>query len=253
MHYSVNGGAQLNVSMNQSAGNNSYLINGLSAGNQISYRCTYWDTSAGFARETSLASFTLAAPSSSSQPSSVAPSSSSAASQSSSSLSSSSRSVASSTSSANSSIALGQITPLFNQNTALEPVIQYDRGDALVTRISDRGRDRHAKENHFQAYDHYLTFYWEQRTAAIEIIDYVAKGGTKIAMNVRAEGLLDNAQAENRWWYVGRNTLAEYCGNGVMSASMAPPEIAVSTTTKKTVGTAAKDARFNQATRWSSR
>ena len=226
MHYSVNGGAQLNVSMNQSAGNNSYLINGLSAGNQISYRCTYWDTSAGFARETSLASFTLAAPSSSSQPSSVAPSSSSAAPQSSSSLSSSSRSVASSvassTSSANSSIALGQITPLFNQNTALEPVIQYDRGDALVTRISDRGRDRHAKENHFQAYDHYLTFYWEQRTAAIEIIDYVAKGGTKIAMNVRAEGLLDNAQAENRWWYVGRNTLAEYCGNGVMQRVNGP-------------------------------
>ena len=226
LHYSVNGGGQLNVSMNQSGGNNTYVISGLSAGNQISYRCTYWDTAAGFARETTLASFTFGALSSSSQPSSAAPSSSSIAPSSSSAPSSSvapsSSPVASSSSSVASSIALGNITPLFNQNTALEPVIQYDRGDALVTRISDRGRDRHAKENHFQAYDHYLTFYWEQRTAAIEIVDYVAKGGTKIAMNVRAEGLLDNAQAENRWWYVGRNTLAEYCGNGVMQRVNVP-------------------------------
>jgi CxxC motif-containing protein (DUF1111 family) len=87
----------------------------------------------------------------------------------------------------------------------------------LVTRISDRGRDRHAKENHFQAYDHYLTFYWEQRTAAIEIVDYVAKGGTHVRMNVLAEAKLDDLQAENRWWYIGQNTLAEYCGNGVMN------------------------------------
>jgi CxxC motif-containing protein (DUF1111 family) len=218
--------------MNQTGGNNSYVINGLSAGNQISYRCTYWDTAAGFARETALASYTFAAPSSSSQPSSTPPSSSSIAPSSSSVPSSSvapsssstpsSSPVASSSSSVASSVALGNITPLFDQNTALEPVIQYDRGDALVTRFSDRGRDRHAKENHFQAYDHYLTFYWEQRTAAIEIIDYVAKGGTKIVMKVRAEGLLDNAQAENRWWYVGRNTLAEYCGNGVMDRVNVP-------------------------------
>lgn len=232
LHYAVNGGGQLNVSMNQSGGNNSYVINGLAAGNQISYRCTYWDTAAGFARETALASYTFGSLSSSSQPSStppsssgIAPSSSSAPSSSvapSSSSAPSSSPVASSSSSVASSVALGDITPLFNQNTALEPVIQYDRGDALITRFSDRGRDRHAKENHFQAYDHYLTFYWEQRTAAIEIVDYVAKGGTKIVMNVRAEGLLDNAQAENRWWYVGRNTLAEYCGNGVMQRVNVP-------------------------------
>ncbi|WP_390590934.1 di-heme oxidoredictase family protein [Simiduia litorea] len=112
---------------------------------------------------------------------------------------------------------LGNIAPLFDASTALEPVIQYDRGDALVTRFSDRARDRHAKENHFQAYDHYLTFYWEDRTAAIEIVDYVAKGGTSIRMNVVTENKLDDLQAENRWWYIGMNTLAEYCGNGVMN------------------------------------
>ncbi len=112
---------------------------------------------------------------------------------------------------------MGDIVPLYNQSTPLESVIVYDRGDALVTRISDRGRDRHAKENHFQAYDHYLTFYWEFRTAGIEIIDYVAKGGSSIRMNVKSQWRLHETQAENRWWYLGRNTLAEYCGNGVMN------------------------------------
>ncbi|PCK08239.1 MAG: thiol oxidoreductase [Alteromonadaceae bacterium] len=112
---------------------------------------------------------------------------------------------------------VADITPLYDAFTPLEPVIQFDRGDALVTRISDRGRDRHAKENHFQAYDHYLTFYWEFRTASIEIIDFVAKGGNSIRMNVNTHWRLHETQAENRWWYIGRNTVAEYCGNGVMN------------------------------------
>ncbi|PUA30710.1 MAG: hypothetical protein B0W54_09665 [Cellvibrio sp. 79] len=99
----------------------------------------------------------------------------------------------------------------------LEADIQFDRGDALVTRFSDRARDRHAKENHFQLHDHYLAFYWENRTASVEIIDYVAKGGSGIRMNVTTLSKLDDLQAENRWWYIGKNTLAEFCGNGVMN------------------------------------
>jgi len=114
---------------------------------------------------------------------------------------------------------LGDIVPLFDSNTNLEPAIQFDRGDALVTRIADRGRDRHAKENHFQAYDHFLTFYWEDRTIQLEIVDYIAKGGDSIRMNVKTLNKLDDRQAENRWFYYGRNTLAEYCGNGVMQTN----------------------------------
>ena len=120
-------------------------------------------------------------------------------------------------SSSTSSVSLGNIVPLYNSGTALEPVIQFDRGDALVTRFSDRARDRHAKENHFQLHDHYLPFYWETRTDQIEIVDYVAKGGTTVRMNVLTLGKLDDLQAENRWWYIGNNTLAEFCGNGVMN------------------------------------
>ncbi|WP_281557066.1 di-heme oxidoredictase family protein [Thalassomonas sp. RHCl1] len=113
--------------------------------------------------------------------------------------------------------ALGNIVPLYDETTPLADAITFDRGDALVTRFSDRARDRHAKENHFQAYDHFLSFYWEDRTAAIEIIDYVAKGGSGIEMKVKTLNKLDDQQAENRWWYLGNNTLAEYCGNGVMA------------------------------------
>ena len=112
---------------------------------------------------------------------------------------------------------LGDIVPLFDAQTALENPIVFDRGDALVTRIADRARDRHAKENHFQAYDHYLAFYWEDRTAGIEIVDYVARGGNSIRMNVLSQNKLSDTEAENRWWYMGEHTLAQYCGNGVMN------------------------------------
>ena len=107
------------------------------------------------------------------------------------------------------------ITPLFSAQTEQEPAIQFDRGDALVTRIADRGRDRHAREDEFQAYDHYLTFYWENRTATIEIVDYVAKGGDTIEMTMVTEWPLETF--DNRWWYYGVNTVAEYQDNGAMT------------------------------------
>ena len=114
-------------------------------------------------------------------------------------------------------INLGSIVPLYGTSTVLEPAIQFETADALVTRFTDRARDRHAKENHYQAYDHYLSFYWEFRTAQIEIIDKVAKGGSTIRMNVTIDHPLDDTEAENRWFYIGNNTLAEYCGNGTMN------------------------------------
>ncbi|RYE15269.1 MAG: discoidin domain-containing protein, partial [Sphingobacteriales bacterium] len=131
---------------------------------------------------------------------------------------SSSSSVSSSASSVSSSTAsLGNIVPLYNSSTVLEGAIQFDRGDALVTRIADRGRDRHAKESQFQAYDHFLSFYWEHRTATIEIEDYVAKGGNKIRMNVVTQFRLNDTEAENRWFYRGVGTVAEFCDNEKMT------------------------------------
>ena len=108
------------------------------------------------------------------------------------------------------------ITPLFNASTVLQADSQEDRADALVTRFSDRPRTRHARENQFQSYDHYIPFYFENRSSNIEIIDRVAKGGDSITMNVRTIFPLNQIAAENRWWYTGVNTVAEYAGNGGM-------------------------------------
>ncbi|MEZ4398566.1 MAG: di-heme oxidoredictase family protein [Kofleriaceae bacterium] len=103
------------------------------------------------------------------------------------------------------------IVPLYDATTVLEPGWIEDRGDAIVTRFGDRGRDRHAREDQFQAYDHYLPHYWEARTARMRFVDYVAKGGTTIEVSMVSEWRL--SIAEFRAWYLGRNTVAEYSGN----------------------------------------
>ncbi len=113
--------------------------------------------------------------------------------------------------------ALAEITALFDGSTRLEADTQFDRGDALVTRFSDRPRTRHAREDEFQSYDHYVAFYFENRSSKIEIVDYVAKGGDTIEMNVRSIFPLSTTEAENRWWYEGISTVAQYASNGVMN------------------------------------
>ncbi|HEY0713809.1 MAG TPA: hypothetical protein VGF45_14110, partial [Polyangia bacterium] len=78
---------------------------------------------------------------------------------------------------------LGEIVPLFDPTTKLEREVHFDRGDAIVTRWADRGRDRHAREDQFQSYDHYLPHYWEYRTARYRLVDKVAKGGSTIELS----------------------------------------------------------------------
>ena len=83
-----------------------------------------------------------------------------------------------------------EIVPLFDESTKREPATTEETADALVTRISDRVRDRHARED--GAYDHYLSFYWEERTVTIELIDRVAKGGKEITVNITSLSPLNN-------------------------------------------------------------
>lgn len=103
------------------------------------------------------------------------------------------------------------IVPLFDSTTRLEPEVLFDRGDAIVTRFGDRGRDRHAREDQFQSYDHYLPLYWEHRTARFLFVDYVAKGGTTLDVSFVTEWKL--GPAEFRAWYSGMTTVAQYNGN----------------------------------------
>ena len=110
------------------------------------------------------------------------------------------------------SAAAGDIVPLFDDMTKLEHEVHYEDGDAIVTRWSDRGRDRHAREENFQSYDHWLPHYWVNRTARYILRDHVAKGGTTIDVSWVTEWKLDKLP-EFRAWFSGRGSVAQYYGN----------------------------------------
>ncbi|HEV2693621.1 MAG TPA: MBG domain-containing protein, partial [Verrucomicrobiae bacterium] len=105
----------------------------------------------------------------------------------------------------------GILVPLFDSSTVLEPETSVVTTNALVTYLADRARDRHARESQFMLYDHYLSWYWEQRVAKIQIIDHVAKGGTDIIFNYTTHDQLD--PGEFRTFYRGITTVAEYQNN----------------------------------------
>jgi CxxC motif-containing protein (DUF1111 family) len=122
------------------------------------------------------------------------------------------------------------IVALFNTSTPLEPPTTVDTSTALITYVADRARDRHAREDMFNAYDHYLSWYWEQRVANIEIIDRVGKAGqlTNITFNYVTQDSLN--PAEFRTFFRGINTVAEYHNNQIATlvssnASSTPGEI----------------------------
>lgn len=111
----------------------------------------------------------------------------------------------------------GQIIPLFNASTSLEPATVVVTGTAIITRLGDRGRDRHARESQFKAYDHYLSWYWEHRTVSIEIVDRVAKGGNSITVNITSLWKLDSP--DFRAFFRGIGTVAEYWHNADSTAT----------------------------------
>ena len=108
-------------------------------------------------------------------------------------------------------VRMAAIAPLFDPKNVLEPALVEDMPTALVTRFADRARDRHAREGNFHIYDHYLSWYWEQRTATIEIIDKVAKGGSEIVFNVYPQWAL--SAPEFRAFFRGITTAGEYHTN----------------------------------------
>jgi len=103
--------------------------------------------------------------------------------------------------------------PLFSVATTRQPDSVVETSTAKITYIADRVRDRHAREANFHIYDHYLTFYWEQRVASIEIIDHVAKGGTGITFNYTTLDRLN--PAEFRTFFGGVTTVAQYNNNQI--------------------------------------
>jgi len=103
------------------------------------------------------------------------------------------------------------LVPLYDNATALEPDVVQETDTAIITRFNDRGRDRHAREFMFHIYDHYLSHYWIHRTAEVEIVDKVAKGGKEVIINVTT--LFPLTTSDVRTFYQGEGTLAQYYNN----------------------------------------
>ncbi|MFC4699996.1 di-heme oxidoredictase family protein [Glaciecola siphonariae] len=211
VHYSVNGGAQQNLRMQVVNGRNEYRLDNLNNGDAISYWFTYLQDN-GLAIDSATRQFTLGAgnggggggggqtpPDADGDgvPDSIDQCANTPR--------------GSSVNASGCPINTSNVAPLYNSSTPLEQAISFDRGDALVTRFADRGRDRHAKEDQFQIYDHYLSKYWKHRTAQFQIVDYVAKGGSNIEITFITEWKL--GAREFRAWYRGLGTVAEYHGN----------------------------------------
>jgi CxxC motif-containing protein (DUF1111 family) len=110
------------------------------------------------------------------------------------------------------------IVPLFNAFTTLQPNTVYDNGSALVTRIADRPRLRHAREDgsrdnppDFSLYDTYAIFYWQQRMTTIEIDDTIPHGGNSITYHMWSLNGLDTPNI--RFDFQGQTTVAQYGDN----------------------------------------
>jgi CxxC motif-containing protein (DUF1111 family) len=101
--------------------------------------------------------------------------------------------------------------PLFTSATKLEPPTIIDTPTALITRVGDRGRDRHAREWIFHSYEHYLPHYWIDRTLSIEVVDTVPKGGKTVTFNIVSLAPLN--LKDLRAFYEGKFSTAQYSSN----------------------------------------
>lgn len=153
------------------------------------------------------------------------------------------QSVAGDTITAQTDVDLG-IVALFNSGTVLEAPTTVETTNALITYLADRARDRHAREAEFHIYDHYLTWYWEQRMANIEIIDHVAKGGNSIIFNFTTQAQLN--PAEFRTFFRGINTVAEYHNNAQATLVSTNPSATPGETDFNYTSTITANAQYNR-------
>ncbi|NOK19071.1 di-heme oxidoreductase family protein [Corallococcus carmarthensis] len=195
IHYKLNDGLQQNIRMTVTGGRNQYTVTGLSNGNYIDYFFTYWDVSCACARDTAWTRYTHTGTGGGTDAGTGTPD------------------AGTGTPDAGPppNGDAGPVVPLFTSATALEPATVETTSTAIITRVGDRVRDRHMREDMYQAYDHYLKLYFEKRTHWIEIVDEVAKGGTNITVNLYTIYPYDSP--DFRAFFRGLNTVAEYFHN----------------------------------------
>ncbi|WP_375771293.1 di-heme oxidoredictase family protein [Archangium gephyra] len=195
IHYKVNNGGQLNVRMTVVNGRNEYTVTGLAAGHFVDYAFTYWDVACNCAVDTAWTRYTHAGTGGGTDAGTGGGTDAGTGGG----------------TDAGTGGDTGPIVPLFNSTTSLEPATVQDTATAIITRVGDRVRDRHAREDQYQAYDHYLANYFDKRTHWIEIVDEVAKGGSRIVVNLYTVYPYDSP--DFRAFFRGLNTEAEYFHN----------------------------------------
>ncbi|QDE68771.1 di-heme oxidoredictase family protein [Myxococcus xanthus] len=194
IHYVQNNQGQLNYRMGIVNGRNQYTVTGLSAGETIDYSFTYWDVSCDCARDTAWTRYTHSGttppppPPDAGTDAGTPPPPTDAGTP-----------------------PTGPIVPLYTTSTPLEPATVQETASAIITRVGDRVRDRHAREDMFQAYDHYLPLYFQARTHYIEIVDEVAKGGNRVTVNLHT--VYPYERPDFRAFFRGLGTVAEYFHN----------------------------------------
>ncbi|WNG24070.1 c-type cytochrome [Cystobacter fuscus] len=214
IHYRVNNGGQLNVRMAVVNGRNEYTITNLTSGATVDYNFTYWDTACNCAYDTAAARYVHggttpdagtpdAGTPDSGTPDSGTPDAGGP------------QDAGTPDSGTFDGGGTTNVVPLFNSGTALEPVLVENTSTAIITHVGDRVRDRHARESQFQAYDHFLSLYFNNRTFYLDIIDEVAKGGTQVKVNMTTTYPHDGTNF--RAFFRGINTTAEYWHNGTFS------------------------------------
>jgi CxxC motif-containing protein (DUF1111 family) len=197
IHYTLNTGGQLNVRMTVTNGKNQYTVSNLIAGDVINYNFTYWDVACSCAIDTPAAKYTHGStPPDAGTPDAGTPD-------------------AGTPDAGIPDAGTGGVVALFNGSTPLEPALTENTAQALITHVGERVRDRHARESQFQAYDHFLSLYFTNRTFYIDIVDEVAKGGSQITVNLHTVYPHDGTNF--RAFFRGVNTVAEYFHNGTFA------------------------------------
>ncbi len=207
IHYRINGGAQLNVRMNVSNNHNEYVLANLATGTSVDYNFTYFDLACPCAHDSPAAHYVRGGttpppgpdagttpPPGNPQPYPVPD-----------------PPVGPTTGGSDRS---QDVVPLYSGSTALEPATVVTTSSAIITRVGDRVRDRHARESQFHIHDHFLPLYFTNRTYSLEIVDRVAKGGSDITFNLTTIHPEDGPNI--RAFFRGINTVAEYFHNGVL-------------------------------------
>jgi CxxC motif-containing protein (DUF1111 family) len=101
--------------------------------------------------------------------------------------------------------------PLYSADTELEPQRNRVEDGIAYTYISERVRERHAREDQFNRYRTFPRFYFENRTFELEIIDKSATKTKEVIFHVITDHPVEgDLPFTGRFFFSGVHTVADY-------------------------------------------